>query len=85
MFPLQFGWLHLAKFWLGFIGYNGTYRNYRKRFLVITLTRKRTVFVLTKCYAGSLAPMNSYGSLHLYPFSWILFGDVTISFLLVEL
>ncbi len=85
MLLLQFGWLHLAKFWSEFIGYNGTCRNYRKRFLV-TLNKKRTIFVLAKCYAISFAPLDIYGSLILYHFLGFMFGDVTIlSLKLVEL
>jgi hypothetical protein len=54
------------------------------RFLV-TLTKKRTVFVLKKCYAGSFAPMDRYGSLILYIFGGFVFCDVNIYFKLVEL
>jgi len=52
MSRLQFGWPHSAKYWLGYLGYNGTYQNFRI-ILLVTLTKGRAVFVLTKYYAGS--------------------------------
>ena len=68
MFRLQFGWSHSAKFWQRYHGYNGTYKKLHKIRFLVTLTKGRAVFVLTKCYAGSLAPMNRHGLLHLYRF-----------------
>jgi hypothetical protein len=54
-------------------GYNGTYKNCIKSLLVTLTNKGRAFFVLTKFYAGSLAPINRRGSLHLYPifFSYV--------------
>ena len=90
MLRLQFGWSHSAKFWLGYLGYNGTYQNCRY-FLLVTITIGRAVFVLTKCYAGGFKPMNRCSSLHLYLFldlywaTWLyLFSSYTYGVLLLE-
>ena len=74
----------LQSFWLCYLGYNGTFHNWRICWLV-TLTKERAVFCANGMLRRQLYTMNRYGSLHLYPILGFVFGEVAIYFFLAYL